>query len=287
MGEKEELVERLDGTRQSVIYFSFFFHMIRPSSRSVASSRSSLFSSVPLQTAVRASQVPTPPRCTTSPKAGRKPQAFFLPRTRNRIANVVAAMASSSSPSSAAVDPDHLPPAISAVALAELLQEGSNKNKNIRVLDGSWFMPNVGRDGRAEFLAGPRIPASAFFDVAGVCDRTSDLPHMLPTAASFATAADALGVLGPEMPVVVYDRAGVFSAPRVWWTFRVFGHRKSVLGFSHFFFVPLLLSYSSSFSFLHIAQREKTSNNNKTASPSSTAVSLPGRRRASRWRRGP
>lgn len=155
----------------------------------------------------------------------------------------------SSSPS-AAVDPDHLPPAISAVALAEILQEGSNKNKNIRVLDGSWFMPNVGRDGRAEFLAGPRIPASAFFDVAGVCDRISDLPHMLPTAASFAAAADALGVIDSETPVVVYDRAGVFSAPRVWWTFRVFGHKKSV--FFPFLLLRLrlrLLFYSSSFFF--------------------------------------
>jgi len=197
-------------------------------------------------------------------------------------------MASSSSPSSA-VDPDHLPPAISAVALAELLQEGSSKGKNIRVLDGSWFMPNVGRDGRAEFLAGPRIPASAFFDVAGVCDRTTALPHMLPTAASFAAAADALGVVDNETPVVVYDRAGIFSAPRVWWTFRVFGHKKSVLGFSHFFFFcssffyPILLS----FSFSILLNVKNPSKNNKTASPSSTAGSRPGRRRASRSRRGP
>ena len=133
-------------------------------------------------------------------------------------------MASSpSSPSS--LDPDRLPPAISARALAELLQspEGS---KNVRVLDGSWFMPNVGRDGRAEFLQGPRIPNSLFFDVAGVCDKTTDLPHMLPSPASFAAAADCLGIRSLETPVVVYDRAGVFSAPRVWWTFRVFGHKK-------------------------------------------------------------
>lgn len=137
-------------------------------------------------------------------------------------------MASPSSPPSLAVDPNNLPPAISARALADLLQkspEGGNKDKDVCILDGSWFMPNAGRDGRAEFLRGPRIPTSAFFDVAGVCDRETDLPHMLPTAAAFAAAADRLGIRGLETPVVVFDRAGVFSAPRVWWTFRVFGHR--------------------------------------------------------------
>lgn len=125
----------------------------------------------------------------------------------------------------AAVDPNNLPAAISASELADLLLQSNNKDQAI-VLDGSWFMPNVGRDGRGEFISGPRIPSSRFFDVARVCDAASPLPHMLPSARAFASAADALGIASPETPVVVYDRAGIFSAPRVWWTFRVFGHKK-------------------------------------------------------------
>ena len=51
----------------------------------------------------------------------------------------------------------------------------------------------------------------------------SPLPHMLPTPQAFADAVGKLGI-GNADTVVIYDGAGVFSAPRVWWTFRVFGH---------------------------------------------------------------
>ena len=49
--------------------------------------------------------------------------------------------------------------------------------------------------------------------------------HMLPSEEAFAAAMDVLGV-GNGTHVVVYDRLGVFSAPRAWWTFSVFGHQK-------------------------------------------------------------
>ena len=77
-------------------------------------------------------------------------------------------------------------------------------------------------------MAGPRIPGSLFLDIDGVCDRTAGLPHMLPTPASFAAASAVLGLGGPDDPVVVYDRAGMFSAPRGRFTLVAFGHRKCV-----------------------------------------------------------
>ena len=64
-----------------------------------------------------------------------------------------------------------------------------------------------------------------FFDIDGVADHTTDLPHMLPTPQAFATAARRLGV-EPGSTIVVYDSVGVFSAPRVWWSFRAMGHDK-------------------------------------------------------------
>lgn len=97
------------------------------------------------------------------------------------------------------------------------------------VLDASWYLPASGRDARAEYLGG-RIPGARFFDL----DRTSDpgttLPHMMPAAAEFETAAHALGV-ATESEVVVYDGSGVnLSAARAWWMFHAFGHeRASVL----------------------------------------------------------
>jgi thiosulfate/3-mercaptopyruvate sulfurtransferase len=93
---------------------------------------------------------------------------------------------------------------------------------DLRVLDGSWHMPQLKRDPRAEFEAA-HIPGAVFFDIDAIADGGTSLPHMLPTADEFSAAAGALGV-GNGDRVVVYDSRGVVSAARVWWTFRVFGH---------------------------------------------------------------
>lgn len=90
------------------------------------------------------------------------------------------------------------------------------------VLDGSWRLPDTGRDARGEYAAA-HIPGAAFFDIEAIADHATDLPHMLPSPADFATAARRLGVEAGST-VVVYDTVGIFSSPRVWWTFRAMGH---------------------------------------------------------------
>src|SRR3984957_12752657 len=110
-------------------------------------------------------------------------------------------------------------PLVSTDWLSEHLGEAG-----LVVLDGSWHMPADGRDPKAEFAAG-HIPGAVFFDIDGVSDHASLLPHMLPTPPAFATAVRRLGV-GEGSTVVVYDSLGVFSAPRVWWSFRAMGHAK-------------------------------------------------------------
>ena len=93
---------------------------------------------------------------------------------------------------------------------------------DVVVIDASWHMPAANRDGRREFLAG-HIPGAAFFDLDAVSDHASPLPHMLPSPEDFASAMGALGVSN-DVRVVVYDAAGLFSAPRLWWMLRIFGH---------------------------------------------------------------
>ena len=90
------------------------------------------------------------------------------------------------------------------------------------VVDATWFMPGTPRDARAEH-AERHIPGAVFFDIDQISDHANPLPHMLPEPADFAVHARRLGV-GPGSDVVVYDAQGLFSAPRVWWTFRVMGH---------------------------------------------------------------
>jgi thiosulfate/3-mercaptopyruvate sulfurtransferase len=92
------------------------------------------------------------------------------------------------------------------------------------VVDGSYYLPAQNRDAAAEYLAG-HIPGAVRFDVDAISDHSIALPHMLPDAEQFGREVGALGI-GDQDTIVVYDGLGMFSAPRVWWTFRVFGAEK-------------------------------------------------------------
>lgn len=90
------------------------------------------------------------------------------------------------------------------------------------VIDASWRMPGDGA-ARPDYER-RHIPGAVFFDIDEIADPSTDLPHMLPTPASFAAAMGAFGV-ADDAAIVVYDDRGVFSAARVWWTFKAMGHR--------------------------------------------------------------
>jgi thiosulfate/3-mercaptopyruvate sulfurtransferase len=97
-------------------------------------------------------------------------------------------------------------------------------NPDLSVVDGSFYLPALKRDARAEYLAG-HIPGAAFFDIDAIADHSTDLPHMLPGATQFTAEVGALGI-GRDDTIVVYDGAGLGGAPRVWWTLRLFGAAK-------------------------------------------------------------
>lgn len=97
-------------------------------------------------------------------------------------------------------------------------------DENLAVVDSSWHLPATNRNGYAEYLAA-HIPGAVFFDIDKIVDADSGLPHMLPGPAVFSEAVGALG-LSENQHIVVYDGTGLFSAPRVWWTFRIFGAAK-------------------------------------------------------------
>jgi thiosulfate/3-mercaptopyruvate sulfurtransferase len=95
----------------------------------------------------------------------------------------------------------------------------------LRLLDGSWYLPGSGRDAAAEYAKG-HIPGAVFFDLDATSNSATSLPHMLPSASDFTDRMILLG-LNRSDDIVVYDGSGVnLSAPRVWWTFRTFGHRR-------------------------------------------------------------
>jgi thiosulfate/3-mercaptopyruvate sulfurtransferase len=93
---------------------------------------------------------------------------------------------------------------------------------DLRVVDATWYMPQLGRDGRAEH-AQAHVPGACFFDIDEIADHASALPHMLPSPEQFAAAVGALGI-GEGDRVVAYGARNMIASARAWWMFRVFGH---------------------------------------------------------------
>ncbi len=95
------------------------------------------------------------------------------------------------------------------------------KDPDLRVLDASFYLPDAGRDAKAEYGAA-HIPGARFFDIDDISDHRSALPHMVPPVEKFMSRLRAMGV-GDGHQVVVYDGTGLLSAARVWWLFRLMG----------------------------------------------------------------
>lgn len=109
-------------------------------------------------------------------------------------------------------------PLVSTAWLAEHLGQ-----PGVIVIDASSYLASHGRDARAEYATG-HIPGAVFADMEAIHDESSPLPHTFPSAEHFSRSAGALGI-GNDSAVVVYDASGQnFSAPRLWFMLRAFGH---------------------------------------------------------------
>ncbi|TCL67228.1 3-mercaptopyruvate sulfurtransferase [Rhizobium sp. BK251] len=93
-----------------------------------------------------------------------------------------------------------------------------------KIVDAAWYLPAQKRNGAAEYAAG-HIPGAVFFDQDAIADHSSGLPHTLPSPEFFATEVGKLGISDTDT-IVVYDGPGIFTAPRVWWMFRIMGAEK-------------------------------------------------------------
>jgi len=97
----------------------------------------------------------------------------------------------------------------------------------VAIVDASWYLPTQNRSGLAEYRAG-HVPGAVFFDIDAIADTSTELPHMLLGADAFGAAVGAMGISN-DTTVVVYDGAGLFSAPRVRWMFRLYGAKEVFL----------------------------------------------------------
>ena len=100
-----------------------------------------------------------------------------------------------------------------------LLAQDSDR---ITILDASYFLPTMGRDGRAEFVQ-EHIIGAQFFDIDTIKDERDPLPHMMPSASVFEAAMRDIGVHS-DRQIIVYDNSPFLSSARAWWMLRYFGH---------------------------------------------------------------
>ncbi len=98
------------------------------------------------------------------------------------------------------------------------------QNPDISIIDATWYLPGTPEDPCQQYQTS-RIPGAVFFNIDEIANKETDLPHMLPTEEAFSSAVSDMNINNSDH-VIIYDRLGIFSAPRVWWTFRAMGHNK-------------------------------------------------------------
>ncbi|WOC16628.1 3-mercaptopyruvate sulfurtransferase [Pseudochrobactrum sp. MP213Fo] len=95
---------------------------------------------------------------------------------------------------------------------------------NLKIVDGSWYMPAAKRNCGEEFEK-VHIPGAVFFDQDKIVDPVSAFPHAVPSPDVFAKAVGKLGIAVDD-EIVIYETGDLFAAPRVWWLFHIMGVKK-------------------------------------------------------------
>jgi Rhodanese-related sulfurtransferase len=97
-----------------------------------------------------------------------------------------------------------------------------NNLSKVKIIDCSWHMPNVSRDGYKEYIE-EHIKNSIFFDLDKNSDENTDLPHMLPKKNVWEKILASLGISNKDK-IVIYDNSDVISSCRLWYNLIYFGH---------------------------------------------------------------
>tara|TARA_B100001123_G_scaffold94586_1_gene108916 strand:+ start:168 stop:1010 length:843 start_codon:yes stop_codon:yes gene_type:complete len=106
------------------------------------------------------------------------------------------------------------------------LKENLN-NPNIKIIDGTWHMPGSGLNAIDVFNE-KHIPNAIFLDLEEISDQDSNIPHMMPKEDYFSKKISSLGI-NKNDDLIIYDMYGMFSAARIWFMFKAFGHQNVAL----------------------------------------------------------
>ncbi|MDG1996650.1 MAG: rhodanese-like domain-containing protein, partial [Emcibacteraceae bacterium] len=110
---------------------------------------------------------------------------------------------------------------ISSLVSTQWLTENIG-DPTVRVLDGSWHLPNSDRNAKSEYEKS-HIPSALFFDVDEIADLDIPLPHMMPNNEKMSSRVRAMGISNADH-IVIYDNSDFNTAARAWFMFKSFGH---------------------------------------------------------------
>ena len=99
-----------------------------------------------------------------------------------------------------------------------------NKNKNIKILDATFYLPDSGLNAEKEYND-KHITGAVFFDINKIADPQNSLPHMIPSKEIFSEMMKNLG-LNNDDEIIIYDNSPILSSARAWFLLRYFNHNK-------------------------------------------------------------
>lgn len=106
---------------------------------------------------------------------------------------------------------------------AAQLDKFRKSQKNVTILDASWYLEKDGRDPKDEFLK-QHVAGARFLDLTDFHDKHADLPNMLlRDEKKISKLIGALGIMNDHR-IIVYDQSFLFTSFRAAWMFEVFGH---------------------------------------------------------------
>lgn len=103
--------------------------------------------------------------------------------------------------------------------------EWLNNNLNkVKILDASWHMPNSKRNAKKEYSE-KHIPRAMFWDLDEHSNKDSSYPHMMSNSNYWTKMLWKFGIANHHH-IIVYDHSYLYSACRLWFALKYFGHKK-------------------------------------------------------------
>ena len=100
----------------------------------------------------------------------------------------------------------------------------NNNLSKVKIFDASWHMPISKRDAKKEYSK-KHIPSAIFWDIDEHSDKDSPYPHMMSNSDYWTRMLWKFGITNDDY-IIVYDHSSLYSACRLWFSLKYFGHKK-------------------------------------------------------------